>query len=98
MTDLEKTKTLTRKKTSCSQIVMFERGLTILIAIKNTPVATIKGINKNALPDIDKRTIQRYVKGFEERGYVRRKCHGCTDEARFFLTDKAKQALRGDYD
>ena len=77
--------------TSVNQIAIFERVIHALKAIETTPIATVSELRKTALSDLSLRTAQRYLKGLEQAGYIKRKDSGFTDESRFFLTDKAKQ-------
>jgi predicted transcriptional regulator len=72
-----------------NQIAIFERVMHALKAI--LPLATVSELRKTALSDLSLRTAQRYLKGLEQAGYIKRKDSGFTDESRFFLTDKAKQ-------
>ena len=77
--------------TPVNQIAIFERVVLALKAIKTTPIATVSELRKTALSNLSLRTAQRYLKGLEQAGYIKRKDSGFTDESRFFLTDKAKQ-------
>lgn len=70
---------------------VLDRGIGVLLAVKNTPIATVSELRKTALSDLSLRTAQRYLKGLEQAGYIKRKDSGFADESRFFLTDKAKQ-------
>mgnify|MGYP003599186179 FL=1 len=80
-----------RLSTSVNQIAIFERVIHALKAIETTPIATVSELRKTALSDLSLRTAQRYLKGLEQAGYIKRKDSGFADESRFFLTDKAKQ-------
>ena len=80
-----------RLSTSVNQIAIFERVIYALKAIETTPIATVSELRKTALSDLSLRTAQRYLKGLEQAGYIKRKDSGFTDESRFFLTDEAKQ-------
>ena len=77
--------------TPVNQIAIFERVIHALKAIESTPIATVSELRKTALNDLSLRTAQRYLKGLEQAGYIKRKDAGFADESRFFLTDKAKQ-------
>ena len=77
--------------TPVNQIAIFERVIHALKAIETTPIATVSELRKTALSDLSLRTAQRYLKGLEQAGYIKRKDAGFADESRFFLTDKAKQ-------
>lgn len=75
-----------------SQIVIFERVIQVLKAIQVTPIATALVVQKEVFQGMSLRTAQRYLYGLEQAGYIKRKESGrFGDEARFFLTDKAKQ-------
>ena len=80
-----------RLSTSVNQIAIFERVIHALKAIETTPIATVSELRKTALSDLSLRTAQRYLKGLEQAGYIKRKDSGFADESRFFLTDKAKR-------
>jgi len=77
--------------TPVNQIAIFERVIHALKAIETTPIATVSELRKTVLNNLSLRTAQRYLKGLEQAGYIKRKDAGFTDESRFFLTDKAKQ-------
>ena len=77
--------------TPVNQIAIFERVIHALKAIETTSIAMVSELRKAALSDLSLRTAQRYLKGLEQAGYIKRKDSGFTDESRFFLTDKAKQ-------
>lgn len=77
--------------TPVNQIAIFERVIHALKAIETTSIATVSELRKTALSDLSLRTAQRYLKGLEQAGYIKRKDSGFADESRFFLTDKAKQ-------
>ena len=77
--------------TPVNRIAIFERVIHALKAIETTLIATVSELRKTALSDLSLRTAQRYLKGLEQAGYIKRKDSGFTDESRFFLTDKAKQ-------
>ena len=77
--------------TPVNQVAIFERVIHALKAIETTPIATVSELRKTALSDLSLRTAQRYLKGLEQAGYIKRKDSGFADESRFFLTDKAKQ-------
>ena len=77
--------------TPVNQIAIFERVIHALKEIETTPIATVSELRKTALSDLSLRTAQRYLKGLEQAGYIKRKDSGFADESRFFLTDKAKQ-------
>ena len=76
-----------------SQIAIFERVVSVLKFIQVTPIATTSILKDAALSDMSLRSAQRYLKGLEQSGYVKRKLDGgrSRGDARYFLTDKAKQ-------
>lgn len=76
--------------TSVSQIAIFERAISVLKTIQTTPVASTSEIRDQALIGMSLRATQRYLKGLEGAGYICRNQSPHYD-ARFFLTDKAKQ-------
>ncbi|WP_180005151.1 MULTISPECIES: winged helix-turn-helix domain-containing protein [unclassified Acinetobacter] len=80
-----------KNKTEVNQIAVFERVITVLQAIQTTPVASTSELREQVLPDLSLRSAQRYLKGLERAGYVRRVLSGHCDDARYFLTEKAKQ-------
>lgn len=69
---------------------VLERGIDVLLAVKNTPVATASEIQQQVMPDVTKRAVQRYLKNFVQIGllYVKAKSG---EEYRYYLTGKAKQ-------
>ena len=69
-----------RLSTSVNQIAIFERVIHALKAIETTPIATVSELRKTALSDLSLRTAQRYLKGLEQAGYIKRKDSGFTDE------------------
>lgn len=74
-----------------SKAAVLERGIDVLLAIKHTPIATTKVIQLQALPNLTKRSTQRYLKSLEALGLVYSICSGNNDDYRYFLTGKAKQ-------
>lgn len=69
---------------------VLDRGIDVLLAVKNTPVATASEIQQQVMPDVTKRAVQRYLKNLVQIGllYVKTK-NG--EEYRYYLTGKAKQ-------
>lgn len=55
-----------------SNIQVFERFAALIKAIRTTPIATTKEVQKLALPDMSPRSCQRYVKQLVDAGYVRK--------------------------
>ena len=79
-----------------SHVAIFERMILILKFIQSTPVATTSELRELALSDMSLRSAQRYLKGLEQSGYIKRILdkgwhHG---DARYFLTEKSKQLFR----
>ena len=76
-----------------NQIAIFERVILVLKMIQNTPVATTSEVQNKALSGMCLRSVQRYLRGLEQSGYIKRKCDSGWNrgESRYFLTDKAKQ-------
>ena len=66
------------------------RGIETLLAIKSTPVATAKEVQRLVMPDCSIRTVQRYLTELEQLGLVRRHGSG-TSGCRYYLSGKAKQ-------
>lgn len=92
MKDANDSKTVDWVGTPVNQVAIFERVVRVLKTIKTTPIATTSELREKALSDLGLRATQRYLKGLEQAGYIKRKDSGhFADEARFFLTDKAKQ-------
>lgn len=90
MKDENDNKTVDWAGTSVSQIAVFERVISVLRTIQEAPVASTSEIRDRALSGMSLRATQRYLKGLEESGYIWRK-YAIWHDARFFLTDKAKQ-------
>lgn len=82
-----------KNKTEVNQIAVFERVIAVLQAIQTTPVASTSELREQVLPDLSLRSAQRYLKGLERAGYVKRKLDGgwSRGDARYFLTEKSKQ-------
>lgn len=66
------------------------RGIDVLIVIKNTPIATSSIVREQALPYMTLRSVQRYLKTLVEMGLIDF-IGGGNDEYRYFLTPKSKQ-------
>lgn len=82
-----------KDKSEVNQIAVFERVISVLRAIQTTPIATTSELREKALSDVSLRSAQRYLKGLERSGYVSRLADTGWNrgDARYFLTDKAKQ-------
>ncbi len=66
------------------------RGIDVLLVIKNTPIATTKEIKDQALPYMTIRSVQRYLKTLVQMGLIVVVGSG-NDEYRYLLAPKAKQ-------
>ena len=66
------------------------RGIDVLLVIKNTPIATAKEIKDQALPYMTIRSVQRYLKTLVQMGLIV-VIGGTNDEYRYLLSPKAKQ-------
>ncbi|WP_034581924.1 hypothetical protein [Acinetobacter sp. HR7] len=75
---------------SFSKAAVLNRGIDVLLVIRNTPVATSKEIRDQALPYLTLRSTQRYLKTLVQAGLIGA-IGGGNDEYRYFLTPKTKQ-------
>lgn len=75
---------------SYGKAAVLNRGIDVLLVIKNTPVATSTEIRKQALPYMTLRSVQRYLKTLVQMGLIEY-IGGNNDEYRYFLTPKSKQ-------
>lgn len=69
---------------------VLERGIDVLLAVKNTPVATASEIQQQVMPDVTKRAVQRYLRNLVQIGLLYAKAKN-GEEYRYYLTGKAKQ-------
>ena len=69
---------------------VLDRGIDVLLAVKNTPVATASEIQQQVMPDVTKRAVQRYLKNLVQMGLLYAK-HSEGLENRYYLSGKAKQ-------
>ncbi|NLN58733.1 MAG: hypothetical protein GX151_12615 [Gammaproteobacteria bacterium] len=69
---------------------VLDRGIDVLLAVKNTPVATASEIQQQVMPNVTKRAVQRYLKNFVQIGLLYAKADA-GKEYRYYLTGKAKQ-------
>lgn len=69
---------------------VLDRGIDVLLAVKNTPVATASEIQQQVMPNVTKRAVQRYLKNLVQIGLLYAKTKN-GDEYRYYLTGKAKQ-------
>ena len=70
---------------------VLERGIDVLLVVKNTSVATASEIQLQALPHLSIRSVQRYLSGLVVIGLVSVIQGGKNDDFRYFLSGKAKQ-------
>lgn len=66
------------------------RGIDVLLAVKNTPVATASEIQIQVMPLVSKRAVQRYLKNLVQIGLLYAKCSE-GQEYRYYLSGKSKQ-------
>jgi DNA-binding IclR family transcriptional regulator len=69
---------------------VLDRGIGVLLAVKNTPVATASEIQQQVMPDVTKRAVQCYLKNLVQMGLLYAK-HSEGLENRYYLSGKAKQ-------
>lgn len=76
--------------TKFNNAAVLERGIDVLLAVKNTSVATASEIQVQVMPDVTKRAVQRYLKNLVKVGLLYAKCSE-GQEYRYYLSGKAKQ-------
>ena len=69
---------------------VLERGIDVLLVVKNTSVATASEIQLQVMPQVTKRAVQRYLKNLVQMGLLYAK-HGEGLENRYYLSGKATQ-------
>ena len=69
---------------------VLDRGIDVLLVIKNTGVATSAEIQSQALPNLSKRSVQRYLESLVVMGLVYT-IGTNNSEYRYYLSGKAKQ-------
>ena len=69
---------------------VLERGIDVLLVVKNTSVATASEIQLQVMPQVTKRAVQRYLKNLHQMGLLYAK-HSEGLENRYYLSGKAKQ-------
>lgn len=69
---------------------VLERGIDVLLVVKNTSVATASEIQMQVMPHVTKRAVQRYLKNLVQMGLLYAK-HSDGLENRYYLSGKAKQ-------
>lgn len=70
---------------------VLNRGIDVLIVIKNTKIATSREIQVQALPNLSIRSVQRYLNSLVLMGLVSVIRGGNSDDFRYYLSGKAKQ-------
>lgn len=80
-----------RNNPNLGNAAVLERGINVLLVIKNTSVATSKEVQVQALPNLSLRSVQRYLKSLIALGLVYVVSGGNSDDYRYYLTGKAKE-------
>ena len=81
---------MNERETEYGKAAVLDRGIDVLLAIKNTKVATSAEIQAQALPNLSKRAVQRYLKSLVVMGLVYTIGNN-NSEYRYYLSGKAKQ-------
>ena len=82
---------MNERQVDYSKAAVLNRGIDVLIVIKNTKIATSREIQAQALPHLSIRSVQRYLSGLVVIGLVSVIQGGKNDDFRYFLSGKAKQ-------
>ena len=82
---------MNERQVNYSKAAVLNRGLDVLIVIKNTPIATSREIQMQALPNLSIRSVQRYLNSLILMGLVSVIQGGKGDDFRYYLSGKAKQ-------
>ena len=82
---------MNERQVDYSKAAVLNRGIDVLIVIKNTKIATSREIQAQALPPLSIRSVQRYLSGLVVMGLVSVIQGGKNDDFRYFLSGKAKQ-------
>ena len=82
---------MNERQVDYSKAAVLNRGIDVLIVIKNTKIATSGEIQAQALPHLSIRSVQRYLSGLVVMGLVSAIRGGKNDDFRYFLSGKAKQ-------
>ena len=82
---------MNERQVDYSKAAVLNRGIDVLIVIKNTKIATSGEIQAQALPHLSIRSVQRYLSGLVVMGLVSVIRGGKNDDFRYFLSGKAKQ-------
>lgn len=81
---------MNERQVDYSKAAVLNRGIDVLIVIKNTKIATSREIQAQALPHLSIRSVQRYLKNLVQMGLLYAK-HSEGLENRYYLSGKAKQ-------
>lgn len=79
---------------SQNNAAVLERGIDVLLTIKNTPVATVDVIQEQVLPNLSKRSVQRYLVSLQNIGLVRR-IGSSNGGYRYYLSGVAEELFGG---
>ena len=79
---------------SQNNAAVLERGIDVLLTIKNTPVATVDVIQEQVLPSLSKRSVQRYLVNLQNIGLVRR-VGSSNGGYRYYLSGAAEELFGG---
>jgi len=82
---------MNERQVDYSKAAVLNRGIDVLIVIKNTKIATSREIQTQVLPHLSIRAVQRYLSGLVVMGLVSVIQGGKSDDYRYFLSGKAKQ-------
>lgn len=75
---------------SQNNAAVLERGIDVLLTIKNTPVATVDVIQEQVLPNLSKRSVQRYLVSLQNIDLVRR-VGSSNSGYRYYLSGAAEE-------
>jgi predicted HTH transcriptional regulator len=78
-----------------SHIAIFERFAKVIQVVRTTPVATTREVQKHALPDMSRRSVQRYIKELIDAGYIKRHEKKDPMGTRLYPTEKVNELLGG---
>lgn len=69
-------------------------GIDVLLAIKNTGVATAAEVHEQVMPNVGIRCVQRYLNSLVEAELLWVKKYKLGESHRYYLTGKAKELFR----
>lgn len=78
-----------------SHIAIFERFAKVIQVVRTTSVATTREVQKHALPDLSRRSAQRYIKGLIDAGYLKRHEKKDPMGTRLYPTEEVNELLGG---